>query len=200
MQEQLDTKTRIFHAALRLFAQSGVENVSMRDLADVAGIQAGSIYNHYKNKEELVEACYAFFLKYHDSTKLQREEYLPILETGTKEEVLSALNYRVPLEVLKYLIPAMIVLFSRIHTDATARDYYTKMIDRSIQFLREYFEAGIQVGRFKEFDIMGASMIFQAARLFIAQSVSVQSTEIDDWTNAETKMFSVLPDFLPFQY
>ena len=51
-----DTKTQIFNTALRLFATSGVENVSMRDLADAVGIKAASIYNHYTSKEQIVEA------------------------------------------------------------------------------------------------------------------------------------------------
>ena len=57
-----DTKTRILNTALRLFAVSGVENVSMRDIANAVGIKAASIYNHYVNKEQIVDACYDFFL------------------------------------------------------------------------------------------------------------------------------------------
>ncbi len=50
------TRERILHAAAQAFRGSGYALTSLRQIADNAGMQAGSLYYHFKNKDELVEA------------------------------------------------------------------------------------------------------------------------------------------------
>ena len=45
----------ICREAARLFAQNGVDAVSMRDVADACGITAAALYYHFASKEELYE-------------------------------------------------------------------------------------------------------------------------------------------------
>jgi len=47
------TKATIINRALTLFSERGFEGVSMREIAAAVGIKAASIYNHFKNKEEI---------------------------------------------------------------------------------------------------------------------------------------------------
>jgi AcrR family transcriptional regulator len=48
----------ILNAALALFAARGVEETTMSDIADDAGISAGAIYRYFPGKEELIrESC-----------------------------------------------------------------------------------------------------------------------------------------------
>jgi len=196
----IDTKSKIFNTALRLFAIRGVENVSMREIADAVGIKAASIYNHYENKEEIVEACYDFFLKNHDIGRLNKIEYLPVIKHGTKREVLDAIFTPLPKDKAEKVILSMIVTFSRIYSDDKARECYMKMINHSMRFLRDFFEAAIEIKRFREFNIKGVSMSFLSAKMLAAQSVSLCSEEAPDWPQLQAEMFSVLADLLPFRY
>ncbi len=41
-------------AAIRLFAAEGFQSVSLRRIADVSGVQVGSLYNHIDGKQELL--------------------------------------------------------------------------------------------------------------------------------------------------
>ena len=196
----LDTKTQIFNTALRLFATSGVENVSMRDIAEAVGIKAASIYNHYINKEQIVEACYDFFLKYHDSTRLNEEQYTLVLQNGTKEEIVNVPNNQFPEGLEEKLIQAMTVLFSRMYTDAKAIDKYTKMIDHSMNFLKKFFETGIKLGRFEEFNIRAVSMLFLSARIFVSQGTTIRPETLRDLGLAQYEMITELINTLPFKY
>ena len=54
MVEEHGTKTLIKETALRLFAQKGVAETSVRDLARAAGIAEGTLYRHYAAKEDMV--------------------------------------------------------------------------------------------------------------------------------------------------
>lgn len=49
------TRTRILDAAASVFAEHGYADSSLRDIAEVAGIKAGSFYYHFDSKEELVQ-------------------------------------------------------------------------------------------------------------------------------------------------
>lgn len=49
-----DTRQRILDAARRRFAASGFEATSVRQIADDAGLLAGSLYYHFANKEEML--------------------------------------------------------------------------------------------------------------------------------------------------
>ena len=53
----LDThapRERIRHQAMRLFVEHGVDAVSMRDIADAAGMKAPSLYAHFRGRDELI--------------------------------------------------------------------------------------------------------------------------------------------------
>lgn len=56
------TKQTIFMASAELFAQNGYGGVSMKEIAQKAGITASSIYNHYKNKQEIMDELLQYYL------------------------------------------------------------------------------------------------------------------------------------------
>ncbi len=55
------TKDRIFMAAVDLFSQRGYSGVSVRDITREVGINEGSLYNHFKNKEALLGAIFEYY-------------------------------------------------------------------------------------------------------------------------------------------
>ncbi|MGE0667435.1 MAG: TetR family transcriptional regulator [Sphingomonadales bacterium] len=50
------TRARILNAAAKTFRQSGYTASSLRDIAEAAGVQAGSLYYYFDGKEDLAEA------------------------------------------------------------------------------------------------------------------------------------------------
>ncbi len=50
-----DTKNKIYDTSLKLFAQKGYKATSVREIAKTVGIQQGAIYNHFKNKEAILD-------------------------------------------------------------------------------------------------------------------------------------------------
>ncbi|MFN3579477.1 MAG: TetR/AcrR family transcriptional regulator [Pseudomonas sp.] len=47
---------RLLQAAAHLFASKGFERTTVRDLAAAVGIQSGSIFHHFKSKDEILRA------------------------------------------------------------------------------------------------------------------------------------------------
>lgn len=50
------TRERLIAAALQLFAEHGYHGASMRQIAERADVAVGGIYNHFRNKEEILTA------------------------------------------------------------------------------------------------------------------------------------------------
>jgi AcrR family transcriptional regulator len=49
------TRERVLRAALSLADRGGIESLSMRRLGDKLGVEAMSLYNHVRNKEDLLD-------------------------------------------------------------------------------------------------------------------------------------------------
>lgn len=52
-------KVRIEDAAVTLFAEKGVKETTIADIAQRAGLSEGALYRHYKGKAELVERLFS---------------------------------------------------------------------------------------------------------------------------------------------
>ena len=60
--EDLTARARIRDAAIRLFAERGVDSTTVRDIAEHAGVSSGLLRHHFGSKEALREACDVYAL------------------------------------------------------------------------------------------------------------------------------------------
>lgn len=68
-------KAKIERGALSLFAEQGVDGVSIREIAQAAGFSEGAIYKHFKSKETLAEALFeAIHARLFDLVKIALED------------------------------------------------------------------------------------------------------------------------------
>ena len=68
------TKEKIFKTAIELFSQKGYHGVSIREIARAVGIKESSIYNHYSNKDKILETIYEYYKNQMKKTSLSEEE------------------------------------------------------------------------------------------------------------------------------
>ena len=54
--ERLDTETRIFEAALRVFARKGRDGARLQEIADEAGIHRPLLHYYFRTKQQLYDA------------------------------------------------------------------------------------------------------------------------------------------------
>lgn len=55
-------KELIIHAAIRVFARTGLERGKIADIAKEAGIGKGTVYEYFRSKDELFEAIEEYFI------------------------------------------------------------------------------------------------------------------------------------------
>ncbi len=56
--EKLEMRQRIIKTALKLFMKEGLDNVSMRGIADKIEYSPGAIYSYFKDKAEIIHAIH----------------------------------------------------------------------------------------------------------------------------------------------
>jgi AcrR family transcriptional regulator len=54
-------RSELLAIAAELFAEKGFKNTTVRDIADAAGIQSGSLYHHFDSKESMVDEILSTF-------------------------------------------------------------------------------------------------------------------------------------------
>ena len=59
MPKQTNTKQKILDAAIDLISKNGYKGASVRKIAREVGIRESAIYNHYRNKEEILQTILA---------------------------------------------------------------------------------------------------------------------------------------------
>lgn len=60
---EVTTKERIFNVAIDLFAQKGFDAVSLREIAEAAGIRKATLYYYFTTKDEILEKIFEYFFE-----------------------------------------------------------------------------------------------------------------------------------------
>lgn len=90
------TKTAIFEAAIKTFSSHGYNGTTMDQVAEVAGVAKGTLYYHFKSKEEI----FNFII----------EEGLGVMVEELKEHIKTVVN---PLEKLRVICKAQLFILYR---------------------------------------------------------------------------------------
>ncbi len=94
--DALKNRALLLETAQRLFAEQGVENVSMTAIADAAEVGKGTLYRHFKSKSEL---CHA--LLDHETRDLQERSLRRLQNYGDPHDDLSWFLEQVALFVIR---------------------------------------------------------------------------------------------------
>ncbi|MEL7452075.1 MAG: helix-turn-helix domain-containing protein, partial [Pseudomonadota bacterium] len=97
-----DGKQKILDAAFLLFSDRGFDAVSIRDIADQAGLSNPALYQHFKSKLELGEALYlSCYQDQNDELNRRlKPEMSPLEKLDTLIDVAVFLHKRTPSPLL----------------------------------------------------------------------------------------------------
>lgn len=60
----MNTRDKIIYESLNLFSKKGFDAISVRDIAKAVGIRASSLYNHFKNKQDILDTIIIQYSNY----------------------------------------------------------------------------------------------------------------------------------------
>ncbi|MDP2194447.1 MAG: TetR/AcrR family transcriptional regulator [Rhodocyclaceae bacterium] len=172
-------RDHVLAAALQLFTQRGYFNTSVPDLARTAGVSVGSIYHHFKDKEDVARALYFSLM---DSLQ------------GKLAEI--AGQHQSAQERCRAVIT---MLFDLTETNRDAMDFmlYAKHREflpgeqpvcssKPFETMRQFVDAGMERGEIRRMDVMVAtsSLFGGAIRLITARLDNVLAEPLPDRLDA----------------
>lgn len=131
-----ETKERIFRAAKEILQKNGYENLSIKNICEVAGVSNGSFYHHFKTKDDLL----SYYIEEQPSINPELLD-LPMNKQGAIDAIIEVyLNYASYCEELGvdfiagYYTPRNMALNPDIRTErpypiVTVQQYLEKAVD-----------------------------------------------------------------------
>lgn len=137
-----DTKSNILEAAIQLFNKQGVNNVTLRTIADHIDISPGNLAYHYKNKESIIEDAF-------QQMEAERNQILTGVQEIPSLEIIYDQNAPVLALEKKYLFLNLDALHIIRNHPGFAK-LQRKHIEKRIEYTRAVIALSVATGYMKE--------------------------------------------------
>lgn len=183
-------KDSIFEAAVSVFEQHGVGGMTMERVAATAGLAAGSLYNYFRSKNDLLQFVYARLVEpYVEALEAIVESRTPAPQK--LEEILRSTLKRSTQQ--KGLIALMAESDQQCQMKRQVRP-------RVLQLLGQVFQQGINEGSFRSHEPAHTSRMFHGclSELFEMQAEGASGDEVNEYVDvlidAVRHGFSIYPE------
>lgn len=144
MQKKMDDILK--HASI-LFCENNYDNVTIREIAEAAGVSPAEIYHYFDGKDAILKAVYQRYCDVLLENAPPPDVYLPILEKGTAEDIVNIFTFNMP-EPQDININAVRILMARRLSDKRAKDAYLRNAwEPSLAYIKEVLCKGVEIGR-----------------------------------------------------
>lgn len=170
------TSRAILDAAADLFARRGYDGVSVREIAQGAGIRESSVYNHFSSKADILSALYDEFIRLVPETRPSDADLDRMLEIMAPEEILKSILFQVGKSVNGTLSnTAMIISYEKFKDPRAADMYYRYVVGEPAAYYERLFQKMIARGMIGPID----------ARMFAEQYNYVSITLTKEYIMAQ---------------
>lgn len=143
-----EREERILDAAAAVFARKGYHQATIREIADLADVADGTIYNYFDNKFDLLIGILARIAELEQLP----DELLQALQGDVREFFVAAFEERMGRiedgeEMLKAILPQVFV-----NAELRAR-FYHQYVLRIAGLLEPYVQAHVESGRLRPVDV-----------------------------------------------
>ncbi|ACU58109.1 TetR/AcrR family transcriptional regulator [Chitinophaga pinensis] len=158
----MPVKDRILETALRMFRMYGIKSVTMFDISRESGVSKKTVYEHFRDKEELVQEGIRTMLNGHG----QHLEDFRQQSANAIEELLKEVKYME--EMGNTINPVMLYEMQKYHPDLWL-EVETFKKDHLIRAITANLERGIQEGCYRndfKLNIMARMRLLQLETVF----------------------------------
>ena len=153
-EEPYSTKEKIISASVELFSKYGYTKVTMRDIAAVVGIKAGSIYHFFSSKRNILNYIYQFSVEQHRKAQPDLDELLRRAETDSPQELIEVFNFGLdPTERKLNETILLIAMHEITHDDDSAHFVEDVLFYPIDHILAPVLQRMVALGRIELFDI-----------------------------------------------
>lgn len=137
----MTTKEKILNTSIQLFNKKGVNNITLRDIAEEVGISTGNLAYHFKNKDVIIEEAF------HQMVKERNQLFTGVRQIPTMEQIYNEVYPAIELGK-KYL-------FFNLDTVHILRNYPTiaalhrQYLEESRQYIKAVLDYSVGSGNMK---------------------------------------------------
>ena len=131
-------REEILDAAEKLFAAKGFDNTSTGDILDAVGIARGTLYYHFKSKEDILDGVIQRITDrlMQDAGEIVRQKELPVLERLTKAILSLNVESKIEHEIMEQVHrPQNALMHQKMQTTLLAgiNPILTELVEEGIQ-------------------------------------------------------------------
>ncbi|MCZ2276315.1 MAG: TetR/AcrR family transcriptional regulator [Bacteroidia bacterium] len=154
MQEFTDRQIEIMEAATNRISKFGIQNLTIKTLAEDIGLSEPALYRHFKSKNEILYSL----LEYFKTEMKKRIQSIPIKETATEADKLRAIfNSQLKTFVNKPAIVSVIFAESIFHYEENLSNKVSEIMDMMQDYVKKNIKQGQENGQYNK--LMGASTL-----------------------------------------
>ncbi|MCK5110141.1 MAG: TetR/AcrR family transcriptional regulator [Arcobacteraceae bacterium] len=191
--DKVKKRKNIAMACKDLFVQNGIKDLTISQIAQAAGIGKGSLYDYFKNKDDVVFEIVDILLHEHNLVKEKK-----ILEADTTKEKIKIFFhffYNSEDVELRQLYKEFVSI-SLVTPEAAMIEHHTECFENYYSWLEDIIKNGIKKGEIKPIALKLAKGLFVLGDgIFIASSVTTSIAdvrkEIDDYIDALFELIEV---------
>lgn len=196
----IGTKKKIFDEAVRLFTKRGYENVTIKDIADSAGIRQSAIYNHFSSKQKILDTIYDFYTYYFLADRPGLEDIEPVLQNGSVLELIESVRYEFKGDYIKQnMLEITLLAFQRQGIDERARELIkTLILDEGVNFVETVLNRAVETGRLAPFDTHIISLLVNIIRIYTLHISLVDPSQesINTMLKDEKALYKLTSEYL----
>lgn len=153
--KKTDKKELILKAALNVFSRKSFHQVKVEEIAALAGVGKGTIYDYFESKEEIFE----------DSFKVSSESYMKIFDSCLEEDIPFWKKVKF---IIKFHIRflknheemARFVLDTHSRSQEELKEWVVEKRNQRLEVVKRMIQKGIEEGEIREVDVEIASRVF----------------------------------------
>lgn len=181
---QKGTREKILDSTIELLLTVGYENVSMRDIATKSGIKASSIYNHFQNKEQIIDEVLVIFRNQIVQHKINDYE-INLNNCNVPNVLLHIMTEPLKLFEDPYVMKIIRVVTEGQHYHKGIRDFLVnEMFDKPLNFIKNALSALINLNLIRPLpvDFLAAELqsVFIASFYRISLSGDISNINLDE--------------------
>ena len=185
--DKVQKKKDIALSCKKLFVENSINDLTISQVALTAGVGKGTIYEYFKNKEDIVFEIVNILLQEHNDKKLQKIQALD--STKEKIKIFFYVFYDSENEQLRKLYKEFISI-SLVNYNKEMIQFQTKCASTYFQWFEDIIQEGIDNGEFLPISKnLARGMFVIGEGFFITSEVT---TTIDDLKGELDKFFDTL--------
>jgi AcrR family transcriptional regulator len=145
-----ERRDQILEAAIQAFAEKGLHDASMEDIATRAGLSKPALYIYFRNKDAIIGSLLRFFFE-REMRGVRRLLEAPGSARSTLDGMVN--QFARMLEHMQMAMPLLLEFYGVAAREASVRKFLTEAYQELHGVLTDLLERGVAAGEFRPMDV-----------------------------------------------